>query len=107
MTPQQEQRLKYVEQLLETLVKSDRYVFDKTLQLSDGRKIQLGRSTGTTIGTAADQKLSFYGVTPVVQAGSITTPSSAGSSYSQSQANAVVTAVTAIITALKNAGLTA
>lgn len=37
------------------------------LRFWDGKNIQLGRGTGTKIGTAADQKLSFFGRTPVVQ----------------------------------------
>ena len=55
---------------LDRLEKSDRYTFEKTLQILDGRKIQLGVSTGTMIGTvggATGQKLGFFGATPVVQ----------------------------------------
>jgi hypothetical protein len=45
----------------------DRYIFQKHIQLFDGRNIQAGRTTGTKIGTAIDQKLGFFGKTPVVQ----------------------------------------
>ena len=53
---------------LEALIKSDRIVIEKSrLQLLDGRHIQVGLTTGTKIGTAITQKLSLWGVTPVVQ----------------------------------------
>ena len=45
----------------------DRYVFSKNLELRDGRNVQVGRTTGTKIGTATDQKLGFFGATPVDQ----------------------------------------
>jgi len=37
------------------------------LTLGDGYNIAAGTTTGTQIGTAAAQKLGFYGKTPVVQ----------------------------------------
>ena len=84
------------------LSKSDRYVFEKLLQIFDGRNIQVGTKTGTSIGTATTQKLSLYGVTPVVQAGSISAPTGGATIDSQSR-----TAISSIITALKNIGITA
>jgi len=52
----------------ERLQKSDRYVFERDLELQTGRNIQLATDTGTKIGTGIDQKLGFYGETPKVQA---------------------------------------
>ena len=52
---------------LDRLEKSDRYTFEKTLQILDGRNIQLALGTGTKFGTAVTQKLSLWGVTPVIQ----------------------------------------
>jgi len=52
---------------LDKLEKSDRFTVYKTLQMEDGRNISAGRKNGTKIGTASDQKLGFYGVTPVDQ----------------------------------------
>jgi hypothetical protein len=92
---------------LARILGSDRYIFTRDLELANGRNIQVGRSVGTSIGTATDQKLSVYGETPVVQAGAISTPSSAGGVYSQSQVQSVVDAVNSIITAIKNFGVTA
>ena len=43
----------------------DRFLFQKNIQIFDNRNIQLGRTTGTKIGTAIDQKLGFFGTTPV------------------------------------------
>ena len=45
----------------------DRLVLQKALQILDGRNIQLGRTNGTSIGSQPSQKLSVYGVTPVIQ----------------------------------------
>jgi hypothetical protein len=69
---------------------------------------------GCTFGQSASDLISVYGVTPVAQAGSITAPASTGSTTStpygyttSAQADAIVTAVRAIITALHNFGITA
>jgi hypothetical protein len=56
---------KIIREELDWFIKTDRYVFDKHIQILDARNIQLGRGTGTKIGTAIDQKLAFYGSTPV------------------------------------------
>ena len=53
--------------MLKVLIFSDRYVFQRDLQLLDGRNIQLATGTGTKIGTANTQKLGLWGTTPVVQ----------------------------------------
>lgn len=39
----------------------------QTVTLADAKNLVVGTSTGTKIGTAADQKIGFFGVTPVVQ----------------------------------------
>ena len=73
MPPTQEQfdqlltRVQILENLVFSLSKSDRYTFEKAIQMLDGRNIQFATGTGTKIGTAAGQKLSFWGVTPVIQ----------------------------------------
>ena len=53
----------------------ERYLFQKHLQIFDGRNIQVGRGTGTKLGTATDQKIAFHGKTPVIQANAISAPS--------------------------------
>lgn len=52
---------------LETILGGDRYTVSKLVQILDGRNIQVGRTTGTKIGTASDQKLGFFGKTPIVR----------------------------------------
>lgn len=47
--------------------KSDRFTFQKTLQISGGRNIELDAVTGTKFGTAVTQLLAFFGRTPMVQ----------------------------------------
>ena len=46
---------------------SDKVVFPRNIKINDGRNIQTGRINGTKVGTAIDQLIGFYGVTPVVQ----------------------------------------
>lgn len=63
----EEQVRKIIREELSVMMKNDQMVFSLPIQLLDGRNIQTGRTTGTKIGTATDQKLSLWGVTPVVQ----------------------------------------
>lgn len=77
------------------------------------KQILDGHPDGTKIGGAADL-IGMYGATPVAQAGAITSPGSTASTGSSpvgygstTQADAVVTAVRAIVLALKNLGITA
>lgn len=88
MTPNELQRLERIEGLLSMLIKSDRYTIQKHIQMLDGRNIQLGITTGTKIGTAATQKLGFFGVTPVVQQATIADPS-AGATIDTQARNAI------------------
>lgn len=73
-----------------------------------------GNPDGVSIGTATTEKVSIYGVTPVVQADAITAPLSTATTSTAPfgfvgsvQPEALVTAVRSIITALKNFGITA
>ena len=65
MTPEEVRKIIHEE--LASLLKTDRYTFERLVQVMDGRNIQFGITTGTKIGTAANQKLSFFGKIPVVQ----------------------------------------
>jgi len=80
------------------------FIFQKNIQIFDARNIQLGRKNGTQIGTSSDQKVGFYGVAPVVQAGSISNPSGSGTAGVDNPAR---NAINAIITALHNVGIIA
>ena len=82
----------------------DRSVFDKNIQILDARNIQLGKGTGTKIGTETTQKLSVFNATPVIQALKITDPTTGPGElgYDQTCRNTVY----AIIDALENFGIT-
>lgn len=65
-----QEKVKFLENIIFQINKSDRFVFEKKLQMLDGRNIQTGKTTGTIIGTeggASGQKLGFFATTPVVQ----------------------------------------
>jgi hypothetical protein len=72
---QLEREITQLKKQVNDLVYSDRYVMEKALQLFDGRNIIIGRTTGTMIGTATDQKLAFFGGTPVDRPATVTDPS--------------------------------
>ena len=78
------------------------HTFEKSMQILNGRDIQVGRSIGTRIGTATDQKIGFFGKAPVAQQGAISAPSGGATIDSQAR-----TAITSIITTLQTLGLTA
>ena len=86
---------------LSTFIKSDRFTFEKLLQILDGRNIQLGKGTGTKIGTATDQKLGFWNATPVDQPDTISDPSGAGSAGVDTPAR---TAINSILDLLQEIG---
>ncbi len=68
MTPDEVRQI--IKEELENLIKTDRYVFDRKIQILDARNIQLGRGTGTKIGTeggATGQKIGFFSATPVTE----------------------------------------
>lgn len=88
---------------LQELLASDRYIFTKHIQVLDGRNIQTGRTTGMEIGTAADQKIGFWGKAPVIQQ---TAPSAVTVTGIDSDGDAR-TAINTIRTALINLGIIA
>lgn len=65
MTPEEVRAI--IREEFANFIKSDRFTFEKLIQILDGRNIQLGLDNGTMLGTAATQKLAFFGATPVVQ----------------------------------------
>ena len=81
---------------------TDRYTFQKLLQIFDGRNVQVGRTTGTKFGTATDQKISFHGVTPVIQASAISAPSGGDTQDAESRSK-----INEIRVVLSNKGFTA
>lgn len=87
---------------LSYLIKNDKFTFSKLVQFLDGRNIQTGRGTGTIIGTDSDQKIGFFGKSPVVQQATIASP--AGGITVDGQARS---AIDSIINVLKNIGFIA
>jgi hypothetical protein len=97
-----EERLQRMEELINLLISADRYTFQKNIQIFDARNIQFGRTNGTKLGTAADQKLSFFGVVPVIQRSAIGAP--AGGTVQDTNARDVINLIRQ---ALKDIGITA
>ena len=100
MTPEQVRQI--IKGELSNFLGSDRYIFQKNIQIFDGRNIQLGRTNGTKMGTATAQLLGFYGVTPVDQPATISDPSGGATIDSQAR-----TAINALIDRLQELGLMA
>jgi len=68
MTDQQIRQI--IREELAVIFGNDRLTFQKNIQIFDGRNIQLGRTSGTKIGTeggATGQKIGFFGATPVTE----------------------------------------
>ena len=99
---QLKQEVAQLRNIVNYFVFSDRYIFQKDIELNDGRNIQVATGTGTRIATATNQKLSVYGVTPVIQASAISAPSGGGTQDAEAR-----TAINSIRTALTNFGITA
>lgn len=102
-----EERVAYLEGVLSMLLASDRYTFQKHLHIFDGRNVQLGVTTGTKIGTAATQKLGFYGATPVVQAALPSAASTQTGVYVQADVQSIATLANSLRTIIHNSGLSA
>lgn len=92
-----EQRVAYLEGVIAQLLKSDRYTVQKTVQIFDGRNMQLGNGTGTMIGTEAAQKLGFLGTAPIPRQASIALPT--GGSTTDTQARVAIGTVISTIQA--------
>lgn len=92
-------------------------IFAASIQVNDSAEFLLGTTTGTQFGTATNQKLSFYGATPIVQPNTVgtstgyTAGSTTGTFHTDDKytGNVGTTAYTVngIVAALKNLGLIA
>ena len=87
---------------LSDFITNERYIFQKHLQIFNGRNIQFGRTNGTKFGTATDQKISFHNAVPVIQASHIADP--AGGATTDAEAR---TAINDILVVLENKGFVA
>jgi hypothetical protein len=80
-----------------TSITDARVAFSVIGSFADGVSLTVGTAIGTQIGTAANQKLGFFGKTPVIQP--ILGPATAGTTYTsneQTMLNAVYAAVRAV-----------
>lgn len=94
-------RIEDLEGKINSLVKIDRYFFQRDIDIRDGQDIFIGGNSGTKIGQNALSKISVYGVNPTVQASAISAPS--GGTTVDTQARAVTVL---LIAALKAFGIT-
>ncbi len=78
----------------------DKIIFNKNIQILDARNFQLGRTKGSKIGTATDQLLAFYGITPVDQPATVADPTGGATQDAEAR-----TAVIEIIDRLQELGL--
>jgi hypothetical protein len=83
----------------------------RDVALAEGADIAVGTTTGTKIGTAAAQKLGFFGATPVVQRTTVTDASVAhalNSTFSDTEVEAALdalgTKINAILASLEALG---
>lgn len=89
---------------LDKLEKSDRQTAYKTIQMLEGRNIQLGTANGTKIGTASTQKLGIWGATPTTQQTHPGNLSYVSSPPTKTQVDDIVDKVNGIISDLVNLG---
>lgn len=91
---QLEKRIRELETVLFSLVTFNRIVLEKDIDIIS--------SAGLRIGTKTAQKLSFYGVTPVIQGAAISSPSGGATVDAEAR-----TAINTIRTRLTSIGITA
>ncbi len=103
----EEQIRQIIKEELSGLFGSDRYTFQRHLQIFDGRNVQTGRTVGTKIGTAADQLIGFYGTTRVNQPATVTDASVQGVGYVQADVQSIADAVNALIDRNQEIGIIA
>lgn len=96
-----------VHEELQIFFGSEKTIFQKHLQIMNGRNIQVGRGTGTKIGTEAAQKIGFFGTTPKIQQTAISNPVGGGTGVTDAIDVQARAAIVTIINVLKNLGLTA
>lgn len=96
---------KMIEDAFSEILGVDRFTFQSDVQIFDARNIQLGRGTGTKIATATDQKLAFWGATPVDRPDTVADPSGGGSSATDAIDIAARQKIVQIIDRLQEIGL--
>ena len=98
----EEQIREIIRDELSSLIRSERYTFQKNIQIFDGRNIFFSSGVGTIIGTVS-QKFAFHNATPTIQQSKVSDPSTQANDL-DSEAR---TAINAIIDVLEAKGLSA
>src|SRR3990167_6394322 len=93
------QEVNDLKQIVNFFVRPDKYLFQRNIEMFNGRNIVLGNSVGTKIGTSTTQKLAFFNSTPIIQQVAITTPS--GGAVIDSQARSSIGEVITLVGASK------
>jgi hypothetical protein len=91
---------KIIREELEDFFGVNKYIFSKQIQILDLRNIQTGRTNGTKIATESDQKIGFYGTTPVDQPEAISDPTGGSTVDTESRS-----AIQSLIDRLQELGL--
>jgi uncharacterized protein YkwD len=111
---QLKQKVAELEKQILFLVRSDRYLFQRDIELTEGRNVKTSGLNGTKISTTASQKIAFHGSTPVIQRTSASQAAVATTAATQTtpygyttaaQANAIVTLVNELRAALVEKGI--
>ena len=56
-----------IRQELALFIRSDRFTFQKDIQMLDGRNFQTATAVGSKIGTGTGQRIGFWNQTPTIQ----------------------------------------
>ena len=88
---------------LSQIIKIDRFVISKNVQVLNARNFQFGRTNGTKLGTeggATGQKIGLWGTTPITQPSAIADPTGGVTTDAEAR-----TAIDAILDALQAIGI--
>ena len=100
-------RVNDLESELRKILFSDRYLFDRDLEMASGRNFIVSTNGGTKFGTSTSQLMAFYGNTPVNQPETVANPNNQGGTYVQADVQSIVGKVNEIIDKLQELGLIA
>lgn len=78
---------------------ADTFTLERDVVMADGKNIATNATTGSSFGNAITEKISFYGVAPVVQQSHVIDPSGGGTVDAESR-----TAINAILVTLETYG---
>jgi hypothetical protein len=80
-----------IRQELAEMVSNDRFIFRRKIRIEEGLNIETGIFVGSCFGTTENDKIGFYGITPVARQAAISEPS--GGVTVDAEARSAITAV--------------